>query len=383
MGFFPGAAILLAMSRDPDLPPKSGMPDGSARSGLTRRALTRGLAALPLTLAGCASGDTGAPGRPWHHTADGFRNPAGSPERGGDFGDWTSFFWRRLGRRAPEVAVPEGHVLPAAEVHAGLDGRNGADSLTWLGHASFLLRLDGRTVLTDPFLTDHASPLPPFGPTRFAPPALRPGELPPVDVILLSHNHYDHLDLPTLDALPGKARIEVVAPLRLGGYFSERGYPNVRELDWYQESVVQGLQVRALPAIHFSKRTLFDRNQTLWTGYVIQSRRRRIYFAGDTAYGPVFAELAAGLDRFDLALLPIGAYEPRVLMRGSHTTPEEAVQIGRELRAERIVGMHWGAIVLTDEPPFEPPERFRRAAAAAGWRDDVAWIMRIGETRAI
>jgi L-ascorbate metabolism protein UlaG (beta-lactamase superfamily) len=279
--------------------------------------------------------------------------------------------------------VPDGHVLPAAAVHAGLDGQNGADSLTWLGHASFLIRLDGRTVLTDPFLSDHASPVPPFGPARFAPPALRPDELPPVDVILLSHNHYDHLDLPTIEALPGKARIEVVAPLRLGGYFRERGYPNVRELDWHQRTVVQDLEVTALPAIHFSKRTLFDRNQTLWTGYAVQSRRRRIHFAGDTAYGPVFAELAAGLDRFDLALLPIGAYEPRVMMRGSHTTPEEAVQIARELRAERIVGMHWGSIVLTDEPPFEPPGRFRAAAATAGWQDDATWVLRIGETRAI
>jgi L-ascorbate metabolism protein UlaG (beta-lactamase superfamily) len=223
----------------------------------------------------------------------------------------------------------------------------------------------------------------PLGPTRFAPPALRPAELPPIDVILLSHNHYDHLDLATIEALPGKGRIEVVVPLRLGGYFSERGYPNVRELDWHQGTVVDGIEVTALPAIHFSKRTLFDRNRTLWTGYVLQGRRRRVYFAGDTAYGPVFAELAAGIDRLDVALLPIGAYEPRLLMQGSHTTPEEAVQIGQELRAERIVGMHWGSIVLTDEPPFEPPERFRRAAAAAGWRDDAAWVLRIGETRSI
>ena len=350
-------------------------------SRLTRRALARGLATLPLALAGCTSADPGAAGRPYHHTADGFRNPPGSPERGGDFGDWVSFLFRRLGRRSPEVVLPDGHVLPTAEVHAGINGQNGADSLTWLGHASFLIRLDGCTVLTDPFLTDYASPLAPLGPRRFAPPALRSDQLPRVDVLLLSHNHYDHLDLATIEALPGKAQIQVVVPLRLAGYFSERGYPNVQELDWHQQTVVRGLRVTALPAIHFSRRTLFDRNQTLWTGYVIEGRRKRLHFAGDTAYGPVFAELAAELDPFDLALLPIGAYEPRVLMRGSHTTPEEAVQIGRELRAERIVGMHWGSIVLTDEPPFEPPGRFRTAAAAAGWRDDATWVLRIGETR--
>jgi N-acyl-phosphatidylethanolamine-hydrolysing phospholipase D len=359
------------------------MTDPPGRPGLTRRALTRSLAALPLTLLGCASGDSGEAGRPYHHTANGFRNPPGSPGRSADFGDWASFFLRRLARGAPEVTVPDGHVLAAADVHAGLNGHNGADSLTWLGHASFLIRLDGHTVLTDPYLTDYASPVAPFGPKRFAPPALRPDQLPPIDVILLSHNHYDHLDLATLEALPGKARVQVMVPLRLGRYFSERGYPNVRELDWHERTVVHGLEVTALPAIHFSRRTLLDHNQTLWTGYAIQSRQQRIHFAGDTAYGPVFAEMAAALDRFDLALLPIGAYEPRVLMQASHTTPEESVQIARELRAERIVGMHWGAIVLTDEPPFEPPERFLRAAAAAGWRGDTASVMRIGQTRRI
>jgi len=352
-------------------------------SGLTRRTLARGLAVLPFALSGCASGADVPENMPYHHTANGFRNPPGSPTRGGDFGDWTSFFVRRLVRPAPEVIVPDDHVLAAAEVHAGMDGQNGADSLTWLGHASFLIRLDGRTILTDPFLTDHASPVAPFGPTRFAPAALRPDQLPPIDIILLSHNHYDHLDLATIEALAGKERIQVVVPLRLAGYFTERGYPNVQELDWHDQTMVRDIHITALPAIHFSKRTLFDRNQTLWTGYAIQSRRKRVHFAGDTAYGPVFADMAVELDRFDLALVPIGAYEPRLLMRGTHATPEEAVQIGRELRAERIVAMHWGAIMLTDEPPFEPPERFRGSAAAAGYGSDAAWVMRVGETRQI
>jgi N-acyl-phosphatidylethanolamine-hydrolysing phospholipase D len=146
---------------------------------------------------------------------------------------------------------------------------------------------------------------------------------------------------------------------------------------------VADLQIQALPAIHFSKRTLFDRNQTLWTGYAIQGREHRIYFAGDTGFGPVFRELGQGLAPFDVALLPIGAYEPRLLMRAVHATPEEAVQIGRELRARRLVGMHWGTISLTEEPPFEPPERFRAAARAAGYAKADSWVMSIGETRAI
>ena len=124
--------------------------------------------------------------------------------------DWTGFFLRHLVGRRPAIALPAGHVLAPADVRAGIDGQNGADSLTWLGHASFLIRLDGRTLLTDPFLSDHASPLAPLGPRRFAPPALRPEQLPRIDVILLSHGHYDHLDLATIDALPGKARIRVM-----------------------------------------------------------------------------------------------------------------------------------------------------------------------------
>ena len=115
--------------------------------------------------------------------------------------------------------------------------------------------------------------------------------LPPVDLLLLSHNHYDHMDLPTIEALPGKDRIEVVVPLGLAGYFRERGYQRVRELDWYQGQSILGLEITGLPAIHFSKRTLFDRNRTLWTGYAVQGRAKRVYFAGDTAYGPVFREL--------------------------------------------------------------------------------------------
>jgi N-acyl-phosphatidylethanolamine-hydrolysing phospholipase D len=359
-------------------------PDPNRAPKVTRRALNRGLAALPLALAGCASERAQpAADAPWHHTADGFRNPPGSPERGGDFGDWSSFFLRRFTDR-DEVALPAGHVLPAAEAQDGVaNRRNDGDRLTWLGHASFLLRLDGRNILTDPYLSEYASPVAPLGPKRFAPPGLPAERLPPIDVLLLSHNHYDHLDLSTIEALAGKDRVEVVVPLGLAGCFKERGYLRVHELDWYGEQTLAGLAITALPAIHFSKRTPFDRNRTLWTGYAIQGRGKRVYFAGDTAYGPVFQEIGRRIAPFDLALLPIGAYEPRLLMQGSHATPEEVLRIGRELGARRVVAMHWGTIRLTDEPPFEPPERFRAAAPAAGYAADDAWVMRIGETRSV
>jgi N-acyl-phosphatidylethanolamine-hydrolysing phospholipase D len=355
----------------------------SAKIEVSRREFNRGLMALPLALAGCATEDA-APmtERPWHHVAGGFRNPPGSPTRGGDFGEWTSFFLRRFGG-AGEPRMPDDHVLPPDAAAGGLQRHHGNDSVTWLGHASFLIRLDGRTILTDPFLTEHASPVAPFGPERFAPPALTPAQLPPIDILLLSHNHYDHLDLPTIEALPARERTQVIVPLRLGHYFTARGFGHVRELDWHHAVEVAGIKVTGLPAIHFSKRTLFDRNETLWAGYAVQSSRKRIHFAGDTGYGPIFPELGRNARPFDVSLVPIGAYEPRLLMQAVHVNPEEAVRLARELNARRVVGMHWGTIQLTDEPPFEPPERFRRAAHAAGYRHDDVWVMRIGETRAI
>jgi N-acyl-phosphatidylethanolamine-hydrolysing phospholipase D len=189
--------------------------------------------------------------------------------------------------------------------------------------------------------------------------------------------------VPTLSALEDRRRLQVIAPLGVGAYFEERGYRRIVELDWHGTHAMAGLRVSAVPAIHFSKRSLFDRNQTLWCGFLIETPARRVYFAGDTAYGPVFPELGRQLAPLDVALVPIGAYEPRRLMRASHATPEEAVRIGRGLGARRLVAMHWGTIQLTDEPPFEPPERFRAAARAAGYGDDDAWVMPIGETRPI
>jgi L-ascorbate metabolism protein UlaG (beta-lactamase superfamily) len=170
-------------------------------------------------------------------------------------------------------------------------------------------------------------------------------------------------------------------PLRVSRYLETARFARAVELDWLQQVEVAGVRITALPAIHFSKRGLFDRNASLWCGFLLEAGGRTIMFAGDTAYGPVFAEVASNLPQPDLALVPIGAYAPRNLMQGSHCTPEEGVRIGREYGARRVCGMHWGTIQLTDEPPFEPPGLFKAAAAAAGYVDDDAWTLAIGETR--
>lgn len=310
-----------------------------------------------------------------------FHNSEGGLPRTAGLAEFAPFFLRRLRDRRPPP-VPPGHVVPLAEAKELLRIA-GPESLTWLGHASFLLRTGGLTVLTDPFLSDRASPLAGFGPKRFVPPGLPLGELPPIDAVVLSHNHYDHLDARTVEALPGKGRIVAAVPAGLGGFFRRRGYRDVRELHWWEETRIGAdFTLAALPSNHFSGRTPFDRNATLWASWAIASRSRKIFFAGDTGYGAVFGEIGRRIGPFDLALLPIGAYEPSSIMQPVHFDPEEAVAAGSDLRANTLVAMHWGTIVLTDEPAFEPPGRFRAAASRARIPDERAWVMRIGETRA-
>jgi len=323
-----------------------------------------------------------APQRPYHHLPDGrFRNPEGSPRRTVGRGAFWRFMWRQWRNRSAAPEVPEGHVLPREQALASLAEYDGRDSITWLGHAAFLIRIGGRTLLTDPYLSEIAGPAG-FGPKRFVPSGLQIDDLPPLDAVLVSHNHYDHLDAKTLAALPDR-QVQVIAPLRLGAFFRRRGFAQVSELDWYQSAAVGEVRVQALPAIHFSRRGLFDRNRTLWVSFAVEGGGRRLFFSGDTGYGPVFGEIGARAGPFDLAIVGIAAYEPREIMRASHTTPEEALQLARDIRAAAVLGMHWGTVVLTEEPPFEPPRRFREAAARSGWPEDRVWLMRIGETRAL
>lgn len=336
---------------------------------------------MPL-LAGCVDGPpVRAEAKTDHHTADGFRNPPGSPKRRAGLWTMLTFFARRLGEALDPPEVPAGHVLDEAAALAALAEADGQDSLTWLGHAAFLIRTGGKTILTDPFLSERASPLAFAGPRRFVAPGISIARLPPVDAIVLSHNHYDHLDLRAIEAMPGKERIVAIVPLGLGAYFRERGYREVREVDWYDEVRLGPVTVTALPAIHFSSRTPFDRNRTLWMSVAITSPTQNLFFGGDSALGPVFRDIGASHGPFSAAMVGIGAYLPIEIMRPTHTDPEEAVRLARDIGARILVAMHWGTVVLTDEPPFEPPARFRAAAAAAGLAEDRAWLMRIGETR--
>jgi len=243
-----------------------------------------------------------------------------------------------------------------------------SSAVTWIGHATLLFQHDGVGVLTDPMFSDRASPFGFAGPKRVVPPAYTPETLPRVDVAVISHAHYDHLDLPGLKRLARvQPHIRFVVPLGLARYVRRAGFRNVTEIDWWDRDEADGVEVTATPVRHWASRSPFDRNRTLWAGFMIRfADGFRFYFAGDTGYGADFAETRRRLGAPDFAAIPIGAYEPRDFMRESHCNPEEALQIFRDLGAARAVAIHWGTFKLTLEPLAEPPVRLRDALREAG-----------------
>lgn len=317
-----------------------------------------------------------AAGPPAHHRpGGGFRNPPGSPRQAASFGDFIRFLAVDM-RRAKPPPIPPGHVADTPPDLAAL----AENEIAWLGHASFALRMAGKLILTDPYLSPNAGPLG-FGPKRFVPAAVAASDLPQLDLIAISHNHYDHIDVKALSAYRWKSETPVVCPLGVAPLLRAQGYREVIELDWWDSWQLGELAVTCLPAVHFSGRGLFDRNRTLWASFAFASPSRKVWFGGDTAPGPVFREIGASAGPFDLAIVGIGAYEPRSIMQASHATPEEAIGIARDLGARAALGMHWGTVMLTPENPFEAPGRFRRAALEQQFGEANAWTMPIGGVR--
>ena len=257
-------------------------------------------------------------------------------------------------------------------------------TLTWVGHSTLLVQLAGLNILTDPMWSERASPVSFAGPKRWVAPGIAFDDLPPIDVVLLSHNHYDHLDDATVRRLavahPGAFWL---VPLGLASFVRKRGVrpDGVSELDWWQEHTVGPIRFTSTPAQHFSSRSIGDRGDTLWCGWALGVEDGlHAFFAGDTGYHPDFAQIAKRCGPFDVALLPIGAYEPRWFMRYLHMNPEEAVTACRELGARVMVPIHWGTFKLTDEAMDEPPRRARAAWEAAGLAADRYRQLAHGET---
>ncbi len=234
-------------------------------------------------------------------------------------------------------------------------GLNDAPAVvTFIGHATFLIQTAAGNVLTDPMYSERASPLPWLGPRRVRQPGVRFADLPPISTVLLSHNHYDHCDLPTLRRLAARFDPLVITPLGNRRLVKSAGIRRVEELDWWQQTTTGASTITLTPAQHFSARTPFDRNRALWGGFVVNAPDFRFYFAGDTAYAPFFGDIRRRLGPIDLALLPIGAYEPRWFMQAVHMNPAEAVQAHVDLAAVQSIAMHFGTIQLTTEAIDEP-----------------------------
>jgi L-ascorbate metabolism protein UlaG (beta-lactamase superfamily) len=332
------------------------------------------LLAILAVAAGSASAQT-APRGP-----EGYRNNYPHPEKA-SFWAWQ---WERMRDGMPKPP-PGGWNLPAVKTDpVELRAPEGNPSVTWIGHATVLVRLAGATMLFDPIFSERASPLPTIGPKRIVPLPIDIGDLPKIDVVMISHNHYDHLDEATvrrLAAMPeGSPRFLV--PLGLKRWFAELGIERVDEYDWWQSTTAGPLAITFVPVQHWSRRRLDDTNQTLWGGWVVEGEGLKLVHTGDTGYSKDFRDIGARLGPFDMAFIPIGSYAPRWFMQIMHLDIPEAVQVREDLRAARAIGIHWGTFEsLADEPLDEPPVLLARAREERKLTREQFDVLKIGEVR--
>lgn len=342
---------------------------------LTRTAIF--ILALYAISASCAS--TAQKAGKEHHTDGGFRNIHLKEDRG--FFRFLKWRWERMWKDRPSA---DSYNFPLANNEAAfLRSNRERTTLTWIGHATMLLQVKGITILTDPQFSERASPVQWAGPKRIVPPGIKMEELPHIDIVIISHDHYDSLDTNTVRKLRSRAGGDKTAffvPLGLGEWFQRLGVTNVMEMDWWDEQQRDGLRIIATPMQHWGKRSPFSRNEHLWASWVIITDDFRFYFGGDTGYSPHFRETGDRFGPFDLVALPIGAYEPRWFMRHHHIDPAEAVQAHIDLRSKRSVAMHWGTFILTDEPLDEPPVKLKTAMKETGLSDEEFLVLKHGET---
>jgi len=255
-------------------------------------------------------------------------------------------------------------------------------AVTFVGHATFLLQFAGLNVLTDPIWSDRCSPVSWAGPKRVRAPGIDFAALPRIDLVLLSHNHYDHLDLATLRRLHAAHRPLIVTTLGNAPFLAAEGIDTAVELDWWQSHEPQpGVKVTVTPAQHFAARGLHDRSKTLWGGFVLETPAGKVWFAGDSGYFAGFKDVGTRLGPFDLSLIPIGAYEPRWFMEPVHCTPADALRIHREARSRRSLAMHFGCFPLADDSYEQPMQDFRTAHAASGLGPEEFTLPEVGATQ--
>ncbi|TWC64525.1 MBL fold metallo-hydrolase [Herbaspirillum sp. SJZ099] len=349
--------------------------------------------ALATALAGCSSSNKYYDPGKSNRTETGFRNNYPQPPRP-SFWKWQ---WERITAGLPKPPANDYQFPLAKPDLAWLKANRQAPSVTWIGHATALLQIGGRNVLTDPMFSERASPFSFIGPKRKAPLPVQIAELPHIDVVVISHNHYDHLDRASVEQLnlqPGGPPLFLV-PLGVRDWMNGIGITNVREMDWWDKLSLGSLDIYFVPAAHWSARGLFDRSETLWGGWVFQNLKApatseapaaepsepySMYFAGDTGYSGDFRDIGERFGGFDLALIPIGAYAPRWFMQNQHVDPAQAVLIHEDVRAKRSIGIHWGTFELADEPLDEPPQKLAEALKEAHLPADQFITLKHGET---
>ena len=361
------------------------MPSASELAAWFARALTlsptRSLLALSCCWASLAYSESS---RPPHHTDNGFANSDGSQANK----PFSSFLkWRRerselplndyfSDRRIADTLAPLGYPAAAPDFSTPAAGAR----VTWLGHATFLVQTPRLNFLTDPHFSGRASPFSFAGPKRFVAPPVSVPELPPIDVVVISHNHYDHLDTTSVKALAnhqGGSPLFLV-PLGLESWMNSKGIDNAIEMDWWQSRDLAGATITMVPVHHWSARGLGDRNQTLWGGWTLASDDFNFFFAGDTGWSDDFADIGKRLGPFDLSAIPVGAYEPRWFMKEQHVNPSEAVDIHLAVGSEFSIGMHWGTFQLTDEPYEQPVTDLADALVEKGVSPDAFVVMAPG-----
>jgi len=326
------------------------------------------LVVLSLSVADWIHPDASAPQAPVaaHHLRTGFRNV--DPH-------YAYPLLERAGHALRAPARPRGEPLLVVKNDGDeLRANQQAPTITWIGHSTFLVQIDGLNILTDPHWGERTSPVSFAGPRRLVPPGIRFEDLPPIDAVVISHDHYDHLDASTVDRLAREHHPRFFVPLGVKTWLAARGIDDAIELDWWGSATLRGVTFSCTPAQHSSGRSLIDQNRRLWASWVIAGSAKRMFFAGDTGYYPGLREIGRRLGPFALAALPIGGYSDYRRHHPNHLNPEEAAQLFEELDARLMVPMHWGTFDLNREPFREPPDRLLAEALRRGLEERIALL---------